>query len=93
MKRLGTTTINGKRWQIVSETIDGLCDDPHAPASPQSPRYISIGAHLAGRRLLEVTLHETTHAVLPELSEEQVAALAKHQARVAWQLGWRKAQP
>lgn len=64
----------------------GSCSDPRE--SEQKPE-IEISPNLEGKELLEVAIHEATHACLWPISEEYVEKNSKDIADFLWKLGFR----
>lgn len=50
---------------------------------------ILIDERLKGQKMLEVCVHEFTHAACPFLSEEHVTLQAKDLSHILWRLGYR----
>lgn len=62
----------------------GKCDPPYA-----SGKTILIDSRLRGQELLEVLIHEMTHAANWHLDEEFVEQFGKDVARALWRIGYR----
>lgn len=82
-------TIRGKRWLLeyvpLRGDADGLCDDPKTKG-----KRIRICSTLKDQRLLEVLIHELTHAANWEWDEGVVTEAARDIAKVLWDEGYRK---
>lgn len=65
----------------------GKCDPPDA-----SGKAILIDSSLRGEELLEVLIHEQTHAGNWNLAEEWVEVFARDVARNLWRIGYRGPQ-
>jgi len=81
--------VRGKVWLLVhtkalSEDVDGECDAPNA-----KKKQIRIRKGLKDQRLLDVYVHELTHAALWDLGEGPVASLANAVAHELWNDGLR----
>ena len=50
---------------------------------------ILIDERLKGKKLLEVQIHEFTHAACPFLSEEHVTLQGRDLSTILWSLGYR----
>jgi len=79
----------GKVWNLVHtrslpKDADGECDAPST-----KKKQIRIRAGLEGQRLLDVYVHELTHASLWDLGEGPVASLANAVAHELWNDGVR----
>jgi hypothetical protein len=82
--------VRGKVWSLVytvkglPEDVDGECDAPTA-----KKKQIRIRKGIEGQRLLDVYVHELTHAALWDLGEGPVASLANAVAHELWNDGLR----
>lgn len=82
--------VRGKIWSLVytvkglPEDVDGECDAPTT-----KKKQIRIRKDLEGQRLLDVYVHELTHAALWDLGEGPVASLANAVAHELWNGGLR----
>jgi len=79
----------GKVWNLVHtkalpRDVDGECDAPST-----KKKQIRIRSGLDGQRLLDVYVHELTHASLWDLGEGPVASLANAVAHELWNDGVR----
>ena len=79
--------IAGERWlwrySRLAGTAWGWTD--------YAAKKVLVDATLAGRKRLEIELHEGLHAALgPTVAEETVTAAASDLARVLWRLGYRR---
>ena len=52
-------------------------------------RRIELDPELDDRTLLDISVHEVTHVVIPDLDESAVDRLGKACADVLWRLGFR----
>jgi hypothetical protein len=83
----------GKRWNLrFVKRIDksgsrGLCDAPDDPK-----KRIHVLKTLAGQELLEILLHEMTHAADWSKDEAFVERFAADVAAALWKLGYRKTE-
>lgn len=85
------TKINRKEWRVclvnssqMSRNSWGECDDP----SVSNPE-IWVNRNAKNKDLLDTLIHETIHAVRPELAEEAVLETASTIADVLWKIGYR----
>ena len=74
--------VNGVRWHVRDEAIDGLCD--------HETNNVSIAPGQTERDRLDTLLHEGIHMCRPELCEDNVAWTAKVLTKVLWKDGWRR---
>ena len=51
---------------------------------------IELDPELDDKALLDIAIHEATHVVAPDLSEECVDRIGRHCADVLWRLGFRR---
>lgn len=51
---------------------------------------IELDPELDDKTLLDIAIHETTHVVAQDLSEEAVDRIGRHCADVLWRLGFRR---
>jgi hypothetical protein len=51
---------------------------------------IELDPDLDDKTLIDIAIHETTHVVAPDLSEECVDRIGRQCADVLWRLGFRK---
>lgn len=58
-------------------------------AFPQEWR-IELDPELDDKTLLDIAIHEATHVVAPDLSEEAVDRIGRHCADLLWRLGFRR---
>jgi hypothetical protein len=58
-------------------------------AFPQEWR-IEIDPGMEDKLALEIIVHEVSHVVCPDLSEEAVDRIGKHAADVLWRMGFRR---
>lgn len=58
-------------------------------AFPQEWR-IELDPFMDEKTLLDIAIHETTHVVAPDLSEEATDRIGRHVADVLWRLGFRR---
>ncbi len=81
--------VRGKVWELVHtrelpKDVDGECDEPK-----RKKKQIRIRKGLEGQRLLDVYIHEVTHAALWDLGEGPVASLGNAVAHELWNDGLR----
>lgn len=81
--------IRGKVWRLVytgtlARDVDGECDAPGI-----KNKQIRICKNLSEQRLLDVYVHEVSHAALWDLGEGPVASLANAVAYELWNDGLR----
>ena len=55
----------------------------------ESDGVIYIDPRLKGRKLLEIYIHEVTHLLYPEASEEEVIEKSVILTKLLWRLGYR----
>lgn len=80
--------IRGRRWRLKSAKLIndlGSCDPPETRG-----KTIKISDALDGCELLEVLLHELTHAAAFDLAESTVNETARDIAAILWRLGYRR---
>lgn len=51
---------------------------------------VELDPELDDRTLLDIAIHEVTHVVAPDLSEEATDRIGRHCAAVLWRLGFRR---
>lgn len=51
---------------------------------------VDVDAHTHEKDLLDTFIHETTHIVQPELSEDAVVRISAGLADVLWRMGYRR---
>lgn len=51
---------------------------------------IELDPYMDEKTLLDIAIHETTHVVAPDLSEEATDRIGRHVADVLWRLGYRR---
>lgn len=51
---------------------------------------IELDPYLDEKTLIDIAVHETTHVVAPDLSEEATDRIGRHVADVLWRLGFRR---
>lgn len=51
---------------------------------------IELDPFMDDKTLLDIAVHETTHVVAPDLSEEATDRIGRHVADVLWRLGFRR---
>lgn len=51
---------------------------------------IELDPYMDEKTLLDIAIHETTHVVAPDLSEEATDRIGRHVADVLWRLGFRR---
>ena len=51
---------------------------------------IELDPYLDDKTLIDIAVHETTHVVAPDLSEEATDRIGRHVADVLWRLGYRR---
>lgn len=51
---------------------------------------IELDPYMEEKTLLDIAIHETTHVVAPDLSEEATDRIGRHVADVLWRLGFRR---
>ena len=84
--------VRGKVWHLIhvkhipsdDGEVDGECDSPTTKG-----KKIKIVKGLSEQRLLDVYVHEVTHAALWDLGEGPVASLANAVAHELWHDGLR----
>ena len=91
-----TITIDGKRWTwrwypFGRGDADGTCDPPDRPHKEIRVRN-SLNKPARQRRLLEVAIHESMHAMSWPLAEETVTRGAEDIAELLWRLGYRRSE-
>jgi len=74
--------VNGVKWTVVDEAVDGLCD--------HESNHVSIAPGQEPRDRLDTLLHEGIHMCRPEMCEENVAIAAKTLTTLLWKDGWRR---
>jgi hypothetical protein len=79
--------IDKERWKVrfassveLGPALDGHCDNPKAKG-----KEITIHEELRGVDLLEVCVHEATHAAFWKIGEEHVAEFAKQLSKMLFQ--------
>lgn len=77
-------TSNGKRWEVVIDTVCGMC--------ARGP-LIFIDTKYHGKDLLDSFCHEAAHAERPELSEAEVTKLSRFLSELLWKAGYRQVPP
>lgn len=84
--------IHGEKWLIRFTRLRGqaagwayLSDQKN----PRLPRKILIDESLAGRRRLEIIIHECMHVCHPTVDEQHITDSAKDIAKILWSLGYR----
>jgi hypothetical protein len=78
--------INGIAYTVERKDLDGYCDIPDAGTGDYR---IGISPRLRGRALLETSIHETLHAIRPDMTEESIDEAAKFQTAILWDMGFR----
>ena len=77
-RQYGVLTFNGRRWVVGQAKLKkhgyrGICI-----FMKNKEGYILVSSHLPhGNLQREALIHETAHAVVPELTERQVTTLAR----------------
>ena len=56
----------------------------------QEEYRIELDPYLTDQTLIDIAIHETTHVVAPDLSEECVDRIGRACADVLWRLGFRR---
>ena len=56
----------------------------------QDEHRIELDPYLTDQTLLDIAIHETTHVVAPDLSEEAVDRIGRACADILWRLGFRR---
>lgn len=79
-----TATINGRRYQVDVEQIDGWCDQYAC-----NERFIHLIAPLNTQKGLITAIHEALHASNWAKSETTVDRTSKDIGRLLWRLGYR----
>lgn len=51
---------------------------------------IKVDSRLKGKKLLEIIVHEATHHILPEATEEEVERISIKLTHTLWHEGYRK---
>ena len=74
--------VNGVRWSVKDEAVDGLCD--------HESNSVSISPGQKPRRRLDSLIHEGIHMCRPELCEDNVARASKVLTKILWKDGWRR---
>ena len=77
-----THTFNGKKYHLMLEKLDGMCDT-------DDKYWLVVGRNLKTRVGLETLIHEMLHACDWSASEEKVGRVAKDMTRLLWNLGYR----
>jgi hypothetical protein len=78
--------IHGIAYTVERKDLDGYCDIPDESTTDYR---IGISPRLRGRALLETSIHETLHAIRPDMTENQVDEAAKFQTAILWDMGFR----
>lgn len=87
MKQVRAHRFRGRRWKIrwdqipARENALGYCETPG--------QMIVIDPRMAGVGLLEVAIHESLHACLPDADEAAVTETAADVAQLLWRVGYR----
>ena len=55
-----------------------------------SDGIIYIDTRLKGRKLLEIYLHETSHLLFPEASEEEIIRISVTYTKLLWKMRYRQ---
>jgi hypothetical protein len=80
--------LRNKVWTLCTHKMAknfGLCEpEPNAPN-----KHIWIDPSCKRKKMLEILLHEMIHCCQPDLDEEAVTGMARDQAKVLWDLGYR----
>lgn len=81
--------IRRRRWLLqtskkLPRTVNGLCSHPDS-----LNKSIAIRDSLRGEKMLEVLIHEATHAGHWDMSEEAVEEFSHDVSRILWRLGYR----
>ena len=86
MRRLKTHTIQGKRYNIISdEVVEGYVDIPGMPLQ------LYVAYNLSPKKELETVIHEFTHAYRGRhVPEKWVNDFGHEMARLLWRWGYRK---
>lgn len=74
--------IGKNTWTVQEANIYGLCE--------HSDRLISLQAGQRGKLRLDTLIHEVLHASRPDVSEADVAEIARDLTAALWQDGWRR---
>ena len=73
-----------RRYRVtVDETLDGMTEVPDK-AGEKRTYELRVNADLSPFQAFETALHESTHAIDPDASEEYVTNLTHEQARFVW---------
>ena len=85
-KIIKSHTFRGRKYTVIIEAIDGMCDKPTASNSlnfiiPTDPENT--------KKFLETVIHESIHGCFPSMSEENVTESAYDIARMVWRIGFR----
>lgn len=75
---------NGRRYQIHTEAIDGICDDPKT-----KKLELHVFANLGTKKGLRVAIHEALHAENGNLTEDTVDRISNEIGSFLWRLGYR----
>jgi hypothetical protein len=79
-----THIFNRRRFRIVLESVDGLCD------IPQTKEYdLFIFADLRTKNGLVTAIHEALHAEDKDMKESEVDRISKEIGSFLWRLGYR----
>lgn len=62
----------------------------HQAHGQATSKLIEIDSRLKGKKLMEITLHEGTHAFDFNKSEEEVRKYSRFMTDLLWREGWRK---
>lgn len=84
--------INGVRWLWRYARLRGSADGwtyVRTPKTPHVTQKIIIDERAAGRRRLDLEIHEFLHAANPTMDEEHVDQQGKDLSRILWSLGYR----
>lgn len=79
-----THVFNRRRFNIILEEVDGLCDVPNAKEFD-----LFIFADLKTKNGLITAIHESLHAEDKELKEQVVERMSKEIGSFLWRLGYR----
>lgn len=93
MKPLRISLRHGTWWLTFRKAesscmagVRGSCDD----IAKTGRKWIYISDDLRGKELLDVLIHEMSHAADPRAGEEAIEDQASTIADALWRLGWRQ---
>ena len=85
-KKKLTVSLRGQEVELIYGTVPKDSDGTYSTED----KKIIVSKNVKGERALEVELHESLHACLPDASEEAITETAESIGSMLWELGYRK---